>query len=91
MGQEESEMWREWKKMKQDARAQRRENAPEQLEAAGIPFTVHNGGAHLILDTHLGFVDFWPGTTKWKTRTFPEQSGHGLTKLLTLVKPAFAE
>ena len=91
MGQEESEMWREWKKMKQDARSQRRENAPELLTNAGIPFTTHNHGAHLILDTHLGFVDFWPGTTKWKTRSFPPIEGHGISKLLTLIKPAFTE
>lgn len=44
MSQEDSEMWREWKKMKQDARTQRRENAPEQLEKADIPFTSHNEG-----------------------------------------------
>lgn len=91
MSQEDSEMWREWKKMKQDARAQRRENAPEQLEKADIPFTSHNEGAHLILDTHLGFIDFWPGTTKWKSRTFPEHNGYGITKLLALIKPAFTD
>lgn len=89
MSSEDSKMWKEWKAMKQDARTQRRENAPDQLNAAAIPYTSHNGGAHLILDTHLGFVDFWPGTTKWKTRTFPEQSGYGLTKLLHLIKPEF--
>ena len=86
---EVSEMWKEFRRMKQDARTQRRENAPELLKDANIPFTEHNNGAHLILDTHLGFIDFWPGTTKWKTRTFPEQSGYGLTKLLQLIKPAF--
>ncbi len=89
MGSEDSEMWREWKKMKQGARTQRRENAPELLEKAGVSFTAHNHGAHLILDTHLGFIDFWPGTTKWKSRTFPEHSGHGVTRLLQLIKPAF--
>jgi hypothetical protein len=88
---EESEMWKEWKKMKQDAHSQRRNNAPQQLTAAGIPFTEHNNGAHLILDTHMGFVDFWPGTTKWKIRNFPEQRGFGITKLLHLIQPEFAK
>lgn len=84
---EMSELMNSWKKIKQDARTQRRENAPEILRMVGIPFTEHNNGAHLILDTHLGFVDFWPGTTKWKTRTFPEHAGYGVTKLLTLINP----
>ena len=91
MGREESEMWREWKRMKQDACTQRRESAPEQLAAAKIPFTSHNNGAHLILDTHLGFVDFWPGTTKWKVRTFPEHNGHGLSKLLLILNAPFID
>lgn len=86
---EVSEMWKEFKKMKQDARTQRRENAPELLGKANIPFTEHNNGAHLMLDTHLGFVDFWPGTTKWKVRD-SAKAGYGLTKLLQLIKPAFA-
>jgi len=77
--------------MKQDVRTQRRENAPELLQKAGIPFTTHNNGAHLILDTHLGFIDFWPGTTKWKTRTFPEQSGFGLTRLMHLITSDFTK
>lgn len=88
---EVSEMWKAYKKIQQDARTQRRTSAPEYLHSAGVPFTEHNDGAHLILDTHLGFVDFWPGTTKWKTRTFPAQSGYGLVRLLALLKPAFTE
>lgn len=84
---EVSEMWSAYKKIKQTARTQRRENAPDFLRTSGIPFTEHNNGAHLVLDTHLGFVDFWPGTTKWKTRTFPEHNGYGLTRLLALINP----
>ena len=85
---EVSEMWSAYKKVKQDASTQRRENAPVLLEGACVPFTVHNNGAHLILDTHLGFVDFWPGTTKWKVRD-SGKAGYGLTKLLQLIKPVF--
>jgi hypothetical protein len=85
------EMWKAWAKEKQEAKGQRRKDAPELLTKAGIPFTTHNQGAHLILDTHLGFVDFWPGTAKWKTRTFPEQKGHGITRLLHLIQPEFAK
>lgn len=42
-----------------------------------------------VLDTHLGLVDFWPGTTKWKTRTFPAHSGYGLSKLLLILNTTF--
>lgn len=87
----DTEMWKAFKAMKQDARTQRRENAPELLQKAGIPFTTHNNGAHLILDTPLGFIDFWPGTTKWKTRTFPTHDGFGITTLLRLVDPDFTK
>lgn len=80
MSSEDGEMWREFKKYKQGCRTQRRENAPDQLRAKGIVFTEHNNGAHLILDTEMGFVDFWPGTTKWKFRS--GESGYGLAKLL---------
>ena len=85
----DTEMWKAFKAMKQDARTQRRENAPELLQKAGIPFTTHNNGAHLILDTPLGFIDFWPGTTKWKTRTFPAHEGFVITRLLDLIHPDF--
>ena len=86
---EVSEMWSAYKKVKQDARTQRRGDAPYFLRAANIPFTEHNNGAHLVLDTLLGFVDFWPGTTKWKVRD-SGKAGYGLTKLLQLIKPAVA-
>lgn len=89
MVNEVSEMWSEYKKMKQDARTQRREKAPDQLTQAGINFTEHNNGAHLIVETHMGLVDFWPGTTRWKTRTFPAIEGFGVQKLLQYAQPEF--
>lgn len=83
---EVTEMWKVWKKMKQSAATQRRVLGPEALVQKGISFSTHNGGAHLILDTKIGFIDFWPGTTKWKTREVPIQTGHGLAKLLELLE-----
>lgn len=54
--------------MSQDKRAGNRENSPKLLDAAGIAYTVHNGGAHLIV-RHVGItVDFWPGTGMWTPR-----------------------
>jgi len=83
---DDAEMWKEWKKMKQDAATQRRGDAPYFLRAAGIPFTEHNKGAHLILDTKIGFIDFWPGTSKWKTRAYPPQGGYGISNLFEFLK-----
>lgn len=86
---ETTEMYKAWAKEKQTARAQRRENAPELLTKAGIPFTEHNNGAHLILDTHQGFIDFWPGTSKWKTRSPFGINGYGVSNLLAYIQPEF--
>lgn len=85
MASEDGEMWREWKKMKQDARTQRRENAPDDLHAAGIPFTVHNEGAHLIVEGPDGFIDFWPGTSRWKDRS-RGTTGFGISGLIKHVQ-----
>ncbi len=72
--------------MKQSAATQRRGNAPRLLHNAKISFTEHNNGAHLILDTRLGFVDFWPGTGKWKTRETSSRTGYGLPNLFELLE-----
>ena len=91
MSSEDSEMWREYKKVKQDARAQRRESAPDVLRAKGIFFTTHNNGAHLAVETPMGFVDFWPGTTRWASRTNPPVKGFGLDQLLQYIEPDFVK
>ncbi|WP_299083390.1 hypothetical protein [uncultured Paraglaciecola sp.] len=64
-------------------KAQLRESAPKQLEQAGIPFTVHNNGAHLIVKTATGFIDFWPGKDRWKNRT--GKTGFGVCELIERV------
>lgn len=88
---EVTEMWREWKKMKKNAAAQRRGDAPYFLRAAGIPFTEHNGGAHLIIESHLGYTDFWPGTGKWRTRGTFAITGFGIKALLEYIEPKFTK
>ena len=63
------DMWKEDRILKQGASAQRRLQATIELEKKGIRFTVHNGGAHLIVEGLFGgYIDFWPGTGKWKVR-----------------------
>ena len=86
---DQAEIWAGWKKSKQEARAQRREAAPRALQAAGISFTTHNEGAHLIVESHLGYVDFWPGTGKWATRNPLSVSGFGLRTLIEYINPSF--
>ena len=78
---DDTEMWREWKKMKQEQRATRRNNAPDLLKSNGIQFTEHNYGAHLIVEGPNGLIDFWPGTTKWWDRAEKEYR-HSISALI---------
>lgn len=69
--------------VKKSHSAQMRENVPKELRRLGINFSSHNGGAHLIVETKYGFVDYWPGTGKWKSRNVG--SGQGLEGLLAYI------
>lgn len=87
-----TEMWRDFKIMKQGQRTQRRENAPEVLRANGVFFTEHNHGAHLIIETPMGYVDYWPGTSRWKNRALARPvAGFGIATLLHYIKPEFVK
>lgn len=57
------------KKERQAKRAQNRESSPAVLRAAGVDFTEHNGGAHLVVSHGGVTADFWPGTGLWKFRS----------------------
>ena len=46
-------------------RASNREASRRLLDDAGVAFTVHNDGAHLVVERRW---DFWPGTGKWIDR-----------------------
>lgn len=87
MSSEDSKMWKAYKAMKSSERKARRDAAPDMLRKAGISFSLHNEGAHIVLYTKDGSaIDFWPGTTKWATRTIPKVSDYGID---TLLKHAF--
>ena len=88
---EVSEMWRDHKAFKQGERAQRRDNAPDVLRAKDVYFTSHNNGAHLAVETPMGIVDFWPGTTRWATRQPTGLKGFGLKTLLEYINPEFTK
>jgi hypothetical protein len=63
-----AEYFRDLKEHSQRKRASNRQSGQQKLAEAGVPFTEHNGGAHLIVQTPAGVVDFWPGTGKWILR-----------------------
>lgn len=85
MTNETTEMWKDFNEAKQDAKAQRRAHALTELTRHGITYTVHNNGAHLIVEGHAGYyIDFWPGTGKWKEREGKE--GFTISKLIEYIK-----
>ena len=71
-------LFRDYKAMRQQKRADNREKSAQRLRDAGIPFVERNGGAHLIV---AGRVDAWPGTGLWRDRETPEH-GRGIRSLL---------
>ena len=46
-------------------RKQNRENSAIILTEAGVEHTIHNDGAHLIVQGKNYLIDFWPGTGKY--------------------------
>ena len=61
-----------YKAMKEDSKKKRERNrnsGPALLEKHSIVFESKNGGAHLIVEGSKGFVDYWPGTGRWSSRT----------------------
>lgn len=77
---EVTEMWKDWKKMKQSAATQRRVLGSEALVQKGISFSTHNGGAHLILDTKIGFIDFLAGNNQVEDARSPNANRARLSK-----------
>lgn len=88
MTNEDTEMWREYKKMRQSKRADNREQSAKLLRDAGVVFVSKNEGAHLIVEGPNGFIDFWPGTGKWHVRGIPVEIGFGVRGLINLINGA---
>ena len=83
---EETEFWRAHRHAQQDKRAANRDHSTKALTEAGIGFESRNGGAHLIMASPDGLVDFWPGTGKWIVRS-TRKAGRGFANLLWMVRP----
>ena len=64
-------------------RARNRERGAHMLHERGVKFESKNAGAHLIVQTKSGVVDYWPGTGKFIPRP-AGKSGRGIFNLLRL-------
>jgi hypothetical protein len=82
---ESSEKWAEHKKRSQEKRASNRAASAEILARVGVKFESKNQGAHLVVESSRGKIDFWPGTGKWILRE-GGVTGRGVNNLLTAMK-----
>ncbi len=71
-------------KSTQSRAAQSREYAAKYLKDRDIPLSKHNAGAHLVVEGVKGYIDFWPGTGKWKSREGKE--GFGVRNLVKSIQ-----
>lgn len=71
----------------QQKRADNREFSTGMLREAGVFFTSHNDGAHLIVAERW---DFWPGTGRFTERKGRagqrKREGRGVRRLLAIIK-----
>ncbi|NOR64932.1 MAG: hypothetical protein GQ468_02835 [Candidatus Scalindua sp.] len=65
---ETSEMWKAHGNASKERREDNRDQSTKLLTEHEIAFEVKNYGAHLIVQSDKGIIDFWPGTGKWKAR-----------------------
>lgn len=80
---EETELWAAYKAQQKLERAERRASAEQQLKDRGINYTVHNGGAHIVIEEGGAIFDYWPGNTRWRMR--PQKSDFGVGKLFAAI------
>jgi len=80
------DMGDDFKAMKEHSKKKRagnREQSAQHLRDRGILFSANNNGAHLIVEGKDGYIDFWPGTGRWKTRK--GKTGFGVRNLAKLI------
>lgn len=82
---EMAELWADYKAHKQKKKRSNLAYSTGQLSAAGLPFTVHNGGIHLVLTKGAETIDFWPSTGLWWVRT-NRNKRRGINKLIAYMK-----
>lgn len=78
------ETWNEIRIERQAKRATNRDQSADYLTQRGIQYTSHNGGAHLIVEGAEGYIDFWPGTGRWRARD--NRKGFGVRNLVIFIQ-----
>lgn len=79
--------WKDVHAAQKVQRVARHEAGVQALRAAGVIFTEHNYGTHLIVEGPSGFIDYWPSTSKWCDRA-DKKMRFGLQQLLKHLKVA---
>jgi hypothetical protein len=74
--------YKELREQSKQRRQNNRDQSPQALTAAGLSFTTHNGGAHLVVCERF---DFWPGTGKWIDRK-TRRGGRGVFPLIRMAQ-----
>lgn len=85
---EDGEMWAEYRAERQAKRASNRAHAEAQLRAVpGITVTTANDGAHYVIGSSAGVIDFWPGTGLWIVRGSTKRR-RGIAGLIQFINDA---
>ena len=84
MTSEMGEIFKAWDEHKKAKKADNLAQSTQILTERGIPFTSHNNGVHLVVDSCF---DFWPSTGKWIERETGKK-GRGVFNLLKHFKEA---
>lgn len=80
-----AEVFAGWREMKQKKKRSNLAQSTAQLVSAGIPFTSHNGGVHLVLMKGEQPIDYWPSTGLWWIRGTSNKR-RGIQKLIQYMK-----
>ena len=76
--------YRALKQFRQAAAATKRAAAEALLTSQGVAYTVHNNGAHIVIEEGGATFDYWPGTERWRMR--PRRGLFGVQTLLAAVR-----
>lgn len=76
--------YRALRKHRQEAKHQRKDEAIRLFTLHKVNYTVHNNGAHFIVEGPNCYIDFWPGTGRWIPRNTSELN-FGIVNLLKLL------
>lgn len=69
----------------QERRANNRRESARILAEEGINYSLHNDGAHIVVDHNGRQIDFWPGTGLWIDRHWQKRR-RGVRPLIDYIK-----